>query len=139
MKTLFKNKIFIIVAVILVLVIGYYIVKGGSGTKPSSGVTKQAVGQTANKGSGSQAGPGQIFVSQLLAIQNIVLDLDLFDDPVFLSLRDFHKEIADQPISRPNPFAPVDLSTINVVNKPSASASTTKSTVKPKTSTGRTE
>jgi hypothetical protein len=109
MQALFKSKIVIGAVIVLVLMVGgYFAIKSAGSKQPVSGVKKQAVTQTASGADGS-AGPGQEFVAQLLAIQNITLNVNLFADPVFTSLEDFSREILDQPISRPNPFAPIDL------------------------------
>ncbi len=115
MQAIFKNKLVIGIAVVLiVLFVGYFAIKGSGGSNSSSGVTKTAV-STSGSSSGSGAGaPGQEFVTQLLAIQNITLNLELFNDPVFLSLHDWSHELVGQPISRPNPFAPIDLTAISV-------------------------
>jgi hypothetical protein len=114
MQTLFKNKGIIIgIAVLVVILIGYFVYKGSHSSSTSSGgVTRQAVSQTTSVG-GIAPGPGQEFVSQLLAIHNINLNLDLFTDPVFIGLQDFSRAIPDQPKYRPNPFAPINASELN--------------------------
>jgi len=114
MQTIFKHKGIIIgiVAVVIILV-GYMAYKSSNKEAPSSGgVTRQAVSPSTSAG-GVQAGPGQEFVSQLLAIHNINLNLDLFTDPVFIGLQDFSRDIPEQPKYRPNPFAPVNVSELN--------------------------
>lgn len=127
MQTIFKNKIVVLVIVIILVVLGYYMMKGGdTATNTSGGVTKQAVSSTSAGGSASlAAGPGQEFVAQLLAIQNITLSLDIFSDPVFTGLQDFSRDIPLQPVSRPNPFAPIDLNSFTV-NTPTPAKATTK-------------
>lgn len=117
MQAIFKHKAILGGVVVVVIIgVGYFAFSGsssGTASTTSGGVTKQAVTQTSASGVSSSAGPGQEFVAQLLAIQNIKLNLELFNDPVFLGLEDFSHDIAPQPISRPNPFAPIDLNELS--------------------------
>ena len=124
MQTIFKNKILILIIIIIVILTGYFLLKGSSSSSSSSGgVTKLAVSQNSSAGPTSATGPGQEFVAQLLAIQNINLNLDIFVDPVFIGLQDFSRDIPPQPVSRPNPFAPIDLKGINISSPGSQSNS----------------
>lgn len=103
------KKISIIVVVIILAFIAYsYLISGNK--QSSSGVSKQAVTTTSTASPGSAAldGPGKDFVTQLLAIQNIKFNLDLFNDPVFKGLQDYHRDLVPQDTGRPNPFAPLD-------------------------------
>jgi hypothetical protein len=104
------KKIIIAVVVIVMAFAGYtYFISGNTGGS-ASGVTRQAV-STTSAGTASSAaldGPGKEFVSQLLAIQNIRFNLDLFNDPVFKGLQDWSREILPQESGRPNPFAPLE-------------------------------
>ena len=51
----------------------------------------------------------QQFLNLLLKIQNISLDTQIFQDPLFTSLQDDGLAIIDQPKGRRNPFAPLGL------------------------------
>lgn len=48
---------------------------------------------------------GRELLSALAKLRTTKLDISLFDDPVFNSLKDFGVEIASEPIGRRNPFA----------------------------------
>ncbi|OGG47951.1 hypothetical protein A3D66_01375 [Candidatus Kaiserbacteria bacterium RIFCSPHIGHO2_02_FULL_50_9] len=50
---------------------------------------------------------GEDLVALLLQLQSIRLDPTVFNDPAFRSLRDFGQPIPDEPVGRPNPFAPL--------------------------------
>lgn len=49
----------------------------------------------------------QELVATLLELRAVSLNGTIFSDPVFLSLKDFGKEIIPEPVGRPNPFAPL--------------------------------
>ncbi len=107
------KKIIIIAVVIMLAFVGYSMVtgKGGSSTSSNSKViTKQSIAfaQAGQAGSAALDGPGKEFVTQLLAIQSIKFNLNLFADPVYQGLRSFSKQIIPQEIGRQNPFAPLD-------------------------------
>ncbi len=51
----------------------------------------------------------QEMITLLRKIQRITLDGSVFSDPAFLSLKDFSREIVEEPQSRDNPFAPPKL------------------------------
>lgn len=139
MQAIFKNKLVIGGAVALILLFGgYFAIKGSGGSSASTssgGVKKQAVAPSSSSNTPA-SGSGQEFATQLLTIQNITLNLDLFNDPVFKSLQDFSQEINDQPISRPNPFAPIDLKAIYDASSENADdAAVGEDTVPPKSFT----
>lgn len=46
-------------------------------------------------------------VETLLALRAVTLDGTVFNEPAFLSLRDFGTQIVPEPAGRPNPFAPL--------------------------------
>lgn len=108
---MFNTKTIIIVVVVVVLAfVGYGFMISGKKQGSASGVTKQAVttGSTAQANAPTLDGPGKEFVTQLLAIQNIKFNLQLFADPVFQGLQDWSREILPQESGRPNPFAPLE-------------------------------
>lgn len=49
-------------------------------------------------------------LSALRELKKLRLDDSIFTNPVWMSLNDFGKTLADQPKGRPNPFLPLDLS-----------------------------
>jgi hypothetical protein len=103
------KKIIIVVVVIVLAFIAYSYFFVGSQSASSSGVSKQTVTtSTATPAGAALDGPGKEFVTQLLAIQNIKFNLDIFTDPVFQGLKDWHKDLVPQESGRPNPFAPLD-------------------------------
>ncbi|MCF7865396.1 MAG: hypothetical protein K9M11_02730 [Candidatus Pacebacteria bacterium] len=110
---MFNTKTIITVVVVIVLAFaGYWFLISGQKQGSSSGVTKQAVTTTSTTQTGSALdGPGKEFVTQLLAIQNIKFNLQLFADPVFQGLQDWSREILPQETGRPNPFAPLESDT----------------------------
>ncbi len=110
-----------------------------SGKKDTTAtVTKQSV--TSSSAQSAIEGPGKEFVTQLLAIQNISFKLDFFKDPVYIGLQDFSREIQEQPVGRPNPFAPfgednqvnssISISDINKATANTAVSNANTSTVK---------
>lgn len=139
MQTIFKHKTIIIgILIVIVSFVAYsFYVSGKKDTTTT--VTKQAV--TNSSAQASIDGPGKEFVTQLLAIQNINFKLDFFKDPVYIGLQDFSREIKQQPVGRPNPFAPfgdesrlnspVSVSDINI----STATTTSRATANTGTST----
>lgn len=108
---MFNIKTIIIVIVVVILAfVGYGFLISGKDQGSASGVTKQAVTTSSNAQANSTVldGPGKEFVTQLLAIQNIKFNLQLFADPVFQGLQDWSREILPQETGRPNPFAPLE-------------------------------
>ncbi|MES3005791.1 MAG: hypothetical protein V4664_02485 [Patescibacteria group bacterium] len=100
------KKTIIGIIIIVLLFIGYaaFVPKSSS---PDGTLTRQNT--TGNTGTASDPNsPGAQFVSQLLAIQNIHFNLDLFKDPAYAYLQDFSRELTPQEVGRDNPFAPLE-------------------------------
>ena len=57
----------------------------------------------------ASAGADQELVSTLLQLRAVTLSGTIFSDPVFMSLKDFGRDIVPEPVGRPNPFAPLSL------------------------------
>ena len=55
--------------------------------------------------SSPDAALGRNLLVALAKLKSTALDTSIFDDPVFMSLKDFGVEIASQPVGRRNPFA----------------------------------
>ena len=114
-ETLKKFKyLIIIVIVIIVAFIAYTIYTNGTPATDSASLQKTTATGSANSttvpSSNSSIPDNDLansFVDQLLTIKNINLKIAFFNDPVFVALKDNHIDIQSQPISRPNPFAPI--------------------------------
>jgi hypothetical protein len=109
------KKIILIFAIVILAFVGYAMLISGKEKASPSGVTKQTVNvDPTGQNSDPEAldGPGRDFVTQLLAIQNIKFNLQFFSDPVFRGLQDWSRVILPQESGRPNPFAPLEGSTI---------------------------
>lgn len=91
-----QNKIlFIVLTVVIVLFIGY----GVSDRNPSTGLIQK------QSASGSSAVEQEI-LQLLMDVQSITLDSAIFQDPAFVTLRDFGRKIIQEPSGRENPFIP---------------------------------
>ena len=120
--TLSKYKgwiIGIVVIVLLFLAYSQFIAKK-SATSDSALVPVQA----ATNGANQNGGAGREFVIQLLAIQSIHFNTELFGDPAYTYLHDFSRPIIDQPKGRPNPFAPIGDDSNTVVGDNAAPVAT---------------
>jgi hypothetical protein len=98
-NTTSHTGIITIVIAVIVASVAYLALRPSSTPVDSSGL----VADTAN------ADVGLAEVSLLNQIQNIPMDVSLFDasNRVYHSLIDHTAEIPDQPVGRPNPFAPI--------------------------------
>ncbi len=103
MAPLSKN-IKIIIAVIVVVVLGYIVYSFMS--KPPAeevagpgGLSSQSVQNTSEI--------GKKLAATLETIRSIRLDRSIIENPVFMSLEDFSTEISPLPVGRDNPFEPV--------------------------------
>lgn len=56
----------------------------------------------------AKEGVGGDELSVLRTLKSLSIDSSIFDTKVWASFRDSNHEIADQPVSRPNPFAPIN-------------------------------
>jgi len=56
---------------------------------------------------GNPTETGEQILSLLQELNAIQLDDSIFSDPMFLSLKDFHIDLAEEPKQRSNPFAPI--------------------------------
>ncbi len=76
---------------------------------------------------------GNQIAQALLRIEQISLDKSIFTDAIYRSLQDRSKPISEEPIGRPNPFAPLgDMSGIKSVVRNITTASSSPATA-PKT------
>ena len=101
MKILARYKMFIGAAVILGVMVIWFILSGG-GSVPAS--TTLLTTETV---SGSTDPASRDFVATLFALRAIQLNGEIFTEPAFLALQDFSTAITPEPFGRPNPFAPL--------------------------------
>jgi hypothetical protein len=53
------------------------------------------------------SGPDQQLVETLLALRSVKLDGTIFSEIAFTTLQDYSTPIVQEPVGRPNPFAPL--------------------------------
>lgn len=87
----------------LTVAIGVLVIAGGIWYGMSGGATAQPLLATDTPLSAGD----QELVATLLELRAVSLNGTIFSDPIFLSLKDFGKEIVPEPVGRPNPFAPL--------------------------------
>ncbi len=85
--------------VVLVAVVGYGFTQNKEPTPVLTSVTPS--------GSPTQGSADQELVSTLLTLRAVTLSGTIFQDPAFVTLRDFGTTIVAEPIGRQNPFAPL--------------------------------
>lgn len=89
----------IIVAIIAIALIAYFYYEGG---KPADSGSLLSAGSAQN---------GSLVGSQVLGllnqIQSLHIDVSLFTDPGYQTLRDYSVEIPPENVGRDNPFAPL--------------------------------
>lgn len=62
---------------------------------------------TATEVNTAQSAVDQELIALLSQLRSISLDVAIFSDEQFKSLKDFSQEIVPEPVGRPNPFAPL--------------------------------
>lgn len=92
---------FIILAIAVVGGVGYYIFRGSG--KDSASDLAVTVGDPVTE----QTAVEQELLAELDELRRVRLDESLFTGAPFRSLVDFSEPIAEQPVGRANPFAPV--------------------------------
>ncbi len=95
--------------------------------RPAAGTVGQEDAQTL----------GNQISQALLRIEQIKLDKSIFNNDIYRSLQDRSQPITDEPIGRPNPFAPLgDMSNIrSSVRSDITASSSSATTTAPKTTT----
>ncbi len=91
-----KNFIIVIVLAALVGIVGWYVLRGNTGSAPLL-VTERPVSNEAERD----------LVATLLQLRAVTLEGAIFSDPAFHSLIDYGIEIVPEPVGRTNPFAPL--------------------------------
>jgi hypothetical protein len=95
-----KYKNIILIIVIAVVIFFVY-------TKFFSSSDQQSNDLLLVAGSGravEEVATGREFLSILLELRSLRLDESIFEDELFLVLKDFSQEVSPQPAGRPNPF-----------------------------------
>jgi hypothetical protein len=97
MKILNKKNISVLSIITIISIFGYFFyfnevtkVNSQELLVPQSGVNKIV---------------GNDLISLLLELKVITLDSDIFENKIFLNLKDFSFEIQPRPVGRPNPFS----------------------------------
>jgi len=86
------------------------------------------------KGSSSVAGSeeakilGNQISQALLRIEQIKLDKSIFSSEIYLTLKDRSQAIAEEPIGRSNPFAPLGDTSVNSITRATTTATSSKTT-----------
>jgi hypothetical protein len=104
MMSLFaRNKLLLILLGLVVLGVSWYFFSGSSDTPDLLETTVGPAGLSANPQEAD-------LVQTLLALRAVSLSGTIFNDPAFMSLRDFGTQIIPEPVGRQNPFAPLGVS-----------------------------
>lgn len=104
MQWIKHNKIMFF-GIIAVLIVGVWYGLSSSGEAPPL-LTTDGV-SSASQGSPTAESQDRELVASLLALRSVTLSGNIFNDPAFISLKDFGTTIVAEPIGRPNPFAPL--------------------------------
>ncbi|MDB5238925.1 MAG: hypothetical protein JWO00_260 [Candidatus Parcubacteria bacterium] len=96
-KSTSHTGLIVVVIVVALAAVGYFYTQGSS-------VPAGSTGLTATNGSGDV---GLAEINLLNQIESIRMDSSLFQNPTYLSLKDYTVEIPSQNVGRPNPFAPI--------------------------------
>jgi hypothetical protein len=91
----FKRHKMIVILILVLVGIGIWYITSSSGT-PEPTLT--------NAGDSLQ-GEDQELVQTLLRLRSITLDGAIFQNPIFVNLKDFTVQIQPEPVGRPDPFA----------------------------------
>ena len=95
MSNTFKNLV-VILGLISVGVAGYFMFMQGTDSPFSFEVNSEDI-QSMRENS-------QLFIQRRSQLNSIQLEVTVFDDPYFTSLRSFDRPIEEQPVGRDNPF-----------------------------------
>jgi len=92
-----KINLLKVAAAVIVVVVGFFIYSYFKGPSAPEEALLTVEG----------GGVGQEFTAFLADLQAIKFDQSFFNDDLFRGFRDFSVPIAEQPVGRPNPFAPL--------------------------------
>lgn len=106
-----KYKKIIIVVLVIVLAFILFVIIKGSGEEEGDGLLTSTVN---NSVAGTQASGadtiGAEIITALNQIDSLKLETTIFEDPVFRQLIDKSQPLAEEPVGRENPFAPLESS-----------------------------
>jgi hypothetical protein len=94
MESAVKN-ILVVLVVFSVAFLGYYFYTQQSSNAPNDEVVKNMLANT------------EVFIGRSQELDRISLDMSIFEDARFRTLRSFTKPVDDKPVGRPDPFAAV--------------------------------
>ncbi|MDE1975446.1 MAG: hypothetical protein KGI49_02990 [Patescibacteria group bacterium] len=97
MKKSSPKTIATIVGLIIVAVVIYFYIEGGSAPASSSLLVSQA----------GEASVGSAELDLLNEIRSLNIDSSFFNDPAYQSLQDYSVPVPTENVGRPNPFAPI--------------------------------
>lgn len=115
------------IAILVAGAIWYGMTQGSAST--TSVISTQTVGTSVDE---------RELVETLLALRAVTLDGTIFNDPAFLSLKDFGTQIVPEPAGRPNPFAPLAGTVVQTANVTSGSSMPANSSSTPPARSART-
>lgn len=117
------KKIILAILAIVVLFIIYAIF-----IKPDPTNPELVQGTSSVAGSEEAKILGNQISQALLRIEQIKLDKSIFTSAIYLTLKDRSQTIAEEPIGRSNPFAPLGDTSVNSTTRVATTATSTKST-----------
>ena len=100
MPEILQNKFVIGAIIIGFVVMGWFILSSSTSTSSSTSIV-QGTSSDASSVSGVD------LVQALTSLQNVNLDNSFFTNPVFASLKDYSRQVTNEPVGRHDPFAPV--------------------------------
>jgi hypothetical protein len=118
------KKIFLIIGLFVFAALGSLFVPGGKSFAQDNQVTTQSAVSPSSE-------TGDQILALLQELNAIQLDSSIFTDPMFLSLKDYHVDLAPEPKQRDNPFAPIGMDAILPASQGSAIKVPTKATTTP--------
>ncbi|MCX6739210.1 MAG: hypothetical protein NT098_04155 [Candidatus Parcubacteria bacterium] len=94
------KKIFFITGLFAFAIVGTLFISGGRLFAQESPIAVEIPSPTPSE-------TGDQILALLQELNVIQLDDTIFADPTFLSLKDYHVDLAEEPRERSNPFAPI--------------------------------
>ncbi|MFA5830826.1 MAG: hypothetical protein WC878_03280 [Candidatus Paceibacterota bacterium] len=95
-----SKKIFLITGLFVFAALGFMFVSGGNSLAQENQISVETASGASNE-------TGEQILALLEELTRVELDVSIFDDPVFQSLKDYHVDLTEEPKQRDNPFAPI--------------------------------
>jgi hypothetical protein len=125
-----KIILLILLAIVLFVVYAVFIKKDPTNTSDGNLITGGGVLSEDARALGNQ-------ISQaLLRLEQIKLDRNIFTNNIYVTLVDRSEPIIDEPIGRPNPFAPIGDISLNSSTRTNASSTSSRNQTASSTRTG---